>query len=327
MTKQDIFTDSDHREPPHYYAQQDDEIDLRELFGALWHGKWIIILTTIIFAAGAVAYALHLPNTYKSDALLAPADNSGNSGLSQMASQFGGLASLAGVNLAKGQTSQADLAVQVLQSRQFIEQFIKEHHLLVPLMVAKGWDLASNKLIYNDEIYDISNKKWLRKPKGLRGIKPSAQEAYEKFSKDVLNVSQNKDSGLYTISVSFYSPYLAQQWVSWLVEDINKVMRDRTIAETTKNLNYLKEQLEKTAVADMQSAFYKLIEEQTKKLMLAEVQDEFVFKTIDPPFIPEEKFKPKRISLVILGSLLGIIFGSLFSLITIKISKSYDEKN
>ncbi|MFA0697461.1 Wzz/FepE/Etk N-terminal domain-containing protein, partial [Vibrio sp. 10N.222.49.C9] len=35
-----------------YY--QDDEIDLRELFIALWKGKILIVATTFIFAAVAV---------------------------------------------------------------------------------------------------------------------------------------------------------------------------------------------------------------------------------------------------------------------------------
>ncbi|MEP7897584.1 Wzz/FepE/Etk N-terminal domain-containing protein, partial [Vibrio parahaemolyticus] len=34
--------------------QGGDEIDLRELFKALWKGKWIIIATTFIFAIGSV---------------------------------------------------------------------------------------------------------------------------------------------------------------------------------------------------------------------------------------------------------------------------------
>ncbi|MEP7938329.1 Wzz/FepE/Etk N-terminal domain-containing protein, partial [Vibrio parahaemolyticus] len=45
--------------------QGGDEIDLRELFKALWKGKWIIIATTFIFAIGSVLYALSLPNIYK----------------------------------------------------------------------------------------------------------------------------------------------------------------------------------------------------------------------------------------------------------------------
>ncbi|UTZ26438.1 LPS O-antigen length regulator [Vibrio campbellii] len=296
-------------QPPH------DEIDLGELFKALWKGKWIIIATTFVFAVGAVLYALSLPNIYKADALLAPAESSNGGGLSKMAGQLGGLAALAGVNLGAGESSQTDLAVQVMKSRQFVEAFINKHELLVPLMAAKGWDLANNKLILDEDLYNSKTGEWLREPNGLRGATPTAQEAFEVFSKEVLSVNKDKESGLYTVSVKNYSPYVAQQWVNWLIEDINKVMRERTIAEASQNLSYLNTQLQKTAVADMQSMFYKLIEEQTKNLMLAEVQDEFIFKTVDPAIIPELKDSPKRALICVLSTLLGIMFGGVIVLI------------
>ena len=286
-----------------------DEIDLRELFKALWKGKWIIIATTFVFAVGAVLYALSLPNIYKADALLAPAESSNGGGLSKMAGQLGGLAALAGVNLGAGESSQTDLAVQVMKSRQFVEAFINKHDLLVSLMAAKGWDLANNKLILDEELYNQNTGEWLREPDGLRGATPTAQEAFEVFNKEVLSVSQDKESGLYTVSVKYYSPYIAQQWVNWLIEDINKVMRERTIAETSQNLAYLNTQLQKTAVTDMQSTFYKLIEEQTKSLMLAEVQEEFIFKVVDPAVVPELKDGPKRALICVLATLLGGMLG------------------
>ncbi|CAE6881417.1 Wzz/FepE/Etk N-terminal domain-containing protein [Vibrio sp. B1FLJ16] len=298
--------------PPHTpqpTAIADDEIDLRALFGALWKGKWIIITTTFLFAVGSVLYALSLPNIYKADALLAPAESSGGGGLSKMAGQLGGLAALAGVNLGASDSSQTDLAVQVMKSRQFVEAFINKHDLLVPLMAAKGWDLANNKLILDKELYNPNTGEWLREPNGLRGATPTAQEAYQVFNKETLSVSQDIESGLYTVSVKHYSPYIAQQWVNWLIEDINKVMRERTIAETSQNLAYLNIQLQKTAVADMQSTFYKLIEEQTKSLMLAEVQEEFIFKVVDPAVVPELKDGPKRAILCILGTFMGGLFG------------------
>ncbi|AVF76119.1 LPS O-antigen length regulator [Vibrio alginolyticus] len=293
----------------------DDEIDLRELFGALWKGKWTIIVTTFIFAIGSLLYALSLPNIYKADALLAPAESSNSGGLSKMAGQLGGLAALAGVNLGASESSQTDLAVQVMKSRQFVEAFINKHELLVPLMAAKGWDLANNKLILDQDLYDPSTGEWLREPNGLRGAIPTAQEVYEVFNRDVLSVGQDKENGLYTISIKNYSPYLAQQWVNWLIEDINKVMRERTIAETSQNLDYLNTQLQKTAVADMQNTFYKLIEEQTKSLMLAEVQEEFIFKVVDPAVVPELKDGPKRALICVLGTLLGGMLGVAFVLV------------
>ncbi|EGR4673516.1 LPS O-antigen length regulator [Vibrio parahaemolyticus] len=292
-----------------------DEIDLRELCKALWEGKWIIIITTFIFAIGSVLYALSLPNIYKADTLLAPADTSNGGGLSKMAGQLGGLAALAGVNFRGSESSQTDLAVQVMKSRQFIDTFIKNHNLLVPLMASEGWDLATNSLILDSDVYDVTSSKWLRDPNGLRGDKPTAQEIYEKFIKKILIINKDEETGFYTISVKHYSPYIAQQWTKWLIEDINKTMRERAIAEAEQNLTYLNIQLNKTAITDMQSTFYKLIEEQTKSLMLAEVQEEFVFKVIDPALVPEAKDTPRRGLICIIGTLIGGIISVLIILV------------
>ncbi|MCG6280980.1 Wzz/FepE/Etk N-terminal domain-containing protein [Vibrio diabolicus] len=305
----------------------DDEIDLRELIKALWKGKWLIIAITFVFALGSVLYALSLPNIYKADALLAPAESSNGGGLSKMAGQLGGLAALAGVNLGASESSQTDLAVQVMKSRQFVEAFINKHDLLVPLMAAKDWDLANNKLILDEELYNSNAGEWLRDPNGMRGATPTAQEAFQVFTKDILSVNQDKESGLYTISVNHYSPYVAQQWVNWLIEDINKVMRERTISETSQNLAYLNSQLQKTAVADMQSTFYKLIEEQTKSLMLAEVQEEFIFKVVDPAVVPELKDGPKRALICVLGTVLGGMLGLVIVLIKFAFQKEEDADN
>ena len=311
--------------PPQVPVVSKEEIDLRELFKAIWKEKWIIVATTFVFAVASVLYSLSLPDIYKADALLAPAESSSSGGLSKMANQVGGLAALAGVNLGGAESSQTDLAVQIMKSRQFVDAFINKHDLLVPLMATKDWDLANNKLVIDDEVFDQSTANWLREPEGLRGAKPTSQEAFEVFSKDILSVEQDKDSGLYTVSIKHYSPYVAQQWVNWLIEEINKVMRERTIAETSQNLDYLNIQLQKTAVADMQSTFYKLIEEQTKSLMLAEVQEEFVFKTVDPAVVPELKDSPKRALLCVIGTLLGGMLGVAIVLVRFVFRKEESE--
>lgn len=58
--------------PPYYYPQppQDDEIDLRELFAALWKGKWIIIACTFICTALAITYALMAKEQWSSTATI-----------------------------------------------------------------------------------------------------------------------------------------------------------------------------------------------------------------------------------------------------------------
>lgn len=282
----------------------DDEIDLRELFAVIWQGKWLIIAITALFAVASVVYAINQPNIYKSEALLAPAEEQQGGGLGALAGQFGGLASLAGVNLGGGSSNKAQLAIEVLKSRQFTSDFIQKHNILPDLMAAKTWDMQTNTVVYDSEMYDAQNNKWIREVKAPFKPEPSMQEAFKVFSK-IISASTDKESGMVTVSVEHISPYVAQQWVSWLIEDINKSMKERDVLEAVKSTDFLTQQLEQTKIADIRAVLYKLVEEQTKTIMFAKVRDEYVFKTIDAALVPEEKFKPKRALIAILGTMLG----------------------
>jgi uncharacterized protein involved in exopolysaccharide biosynthesis len=293
-----------------------DEIDLRELFAVIWQGKWLIIAITAVFAIGAVIFAINQPNIYKSEALLAPADSEqGGGGLAALAGQFGGLASMAGINLGGGGgVDKTQMAIEVMKSRQFTSDFIQKHHILPDLMAAKKWNMADNTISYDGELYNKADKTWLRIVDAPFKPEPSMQEAYKVFSK-IIAVNAAKETGMVTVSVEHLSPAVAHQWVNWLVQDINKEMKGRDVAEATRSTTFLKSQIEQTNIADIRSILYKLIEEQAKTIMFAEVRDEYVFKTIDPALIPEEKSKPKRALICVLGTMLGGMLGVMFVLI------------
>ncbi|WP_350551549.1 Wzz/FepE/Etk N-terminal domain-containing protein [Pseudoalteromonas sp. 120-MNA-CIBAN-0494] len=301
----------------------DDEIDLRELFAVIWQGKWLIIAITALFAVASVVYAINQPNIYKSEALLAPAEQEGSGGLAGLAGQFGGLASLAGVNLGGGSSNKAQLAIEVLKSRQFTSDFIQKHNILPDLMAAKTWDMQTNTVVYNSEMYDAQNNKWLREVEAPFKPEPSMQEAFKVFSK-IISASTDKESGMVTVSVEHVSPSVAQQWVSWLIEDINKSMKERDVLEAVKSTDFLTQQLEQTKIADIRAVLYKLVEEQTKTIMFAKVRDEYVFKTIDAALVPEEKFKPKRALICVLGVLLGGMLSVMIVLIRHYVAKDKD---
>ena len=286
----------------------DDEIDLRELWNALWQGKVTIIAITSVFAIAAVIIALMLPNIYRSEALLAPAEESQGGGLSALAGQFGGLASIAGINLSDGATDPTVVAIETLKSRRFVKTFIDKHQLLVPLMASDGWNESDNTLTIDAGIYNSDTQEWVRDVSPPLQAKPSDMEAYEVFMEDVLSVSQDKKSSLVRIGVEFYSPTLAKQWVDWLVTDLNDYMRAKDLNSANRTIDYLTKQLNSTSIADMQTIFYQLIEEQTKTIMLANVRQDYVLEVIDPAVVPEEEAKPKRALIcVVITSLAAIL--------------------
>ena len=324
MTKQNLqpTSDANFPSPQPMGSVPDDEIDLRELFSVIWKGKWIIIAITFVFAVASVVFAISQPNIYKSEALLSPADaEQGGGGLAALAGQFGGLASMAGINLGGGGgVDKTQMAIEVMKSRQFASEFIQKHQILADLMAAEKWDMQTNTLSYDNESYDSANKQWVREVKPPFKPEPSMQEAYKVFSK-IVAVNAAKDTGMVTVSVEHLSPAIAQQWVNWLVQDINTVMKERDVAEAIKSTEFLESKIQQTNVADIRSILYKLVEEQAKTIMFAEVRDEYVFKTIDPALIPEEKAKPKRALICVLGTMLGGMLGVMFVLIRYFVKK------
>lgn len=295
--------------------ENSDEIDLKELISVVWKGKWLIVIVTFVFSLASIFYALSLPNEYKSTVLLAPASQSSSGNLSKLAGQFGGLASLAGINIGgSGAEDKTVIAMEIIKTWNFLEKFIEDNNIQVEVFAAEGWDRNNNKLIIDSTIYDKENKKWVREfdPEKGKKAKPSSWELYEKFV-DRVNINQDKTTSLVSLSVEYYSPEIAKEWADKLVVAINEYIQKEDREESLKSISYLNKKIRQTNIADMKAVFYQLIEEQTKKLMLAEVSEEYVFKTVSSSKVAEKKSSPKRFVIVTVA----FIFGCFISMIAV----------
>mgnify|MGYP003112544360 FL=1 len=320
-----IMTNDTHNYDPQRHSDyQDDEIDLRELFGIIWQGKWWIIAITFVFAVGSVIYSLSLPNIYKSEATLAPTEEASGGGLSQMAGQLGGLASLAGVNLGGKNADKTTIALEILKSRAFIKSFVEKYDILPELMAVEEWNRGSG-VVFDNELYNPDTKEWVREVEPPKQPEPSSWEYVKVFRESVLEVSKDDTTGLVTIAVNHQSPEVAEQWVVWLIEEINNHMRERDIQEAQRSLEYLDKELQSTSLSDMQQVFYQLIEKQTQTIMLANVRPEYIFQTLDPAVVPEQKAKPSRALICIIGTFLGGFLSVGFVLVR-NIFRKEDEK-
>ena len=294
-------------------TQYDDEIDLQELFGVLWAGSLKIIAITVVFAFVSIIYALSVPNQYKATALLAPTQSDG-SALSGALAQFGGLASLAGVDIGEGEISEGKIAQEIMKSWSFIEGFIVDNDLAVELSAAQGWNKGSNELLIDDGVYDTENKLWLiTNETGVSGP-PSSWSLFQAFS-GRLAVLEDKKSGLVSVSIEYYSPQIAKQWLDMYVAAINAHMQQRQMGKVTNNINYLQAQIEKTSIAEMREVFYAIIEEQMKNKMLAEASPDYALMAVSPSMVPEQISQPQRAFICIMGTLLGGMLSVLLVLV------------
>ena len=296
-------------------TEQDNtqEIDIAKVFSILWSQKIIIASVVCIFAISGIVYALSIPNRYYSQATLTSSSSEGG-GLGALADSLGGLASIAGViNLGSGNNNLDEQAVQVIQSWGFIEDFIAKRQIKVPLFAAKSWNKKINELVIDEDLYDSTQQKWLREPNKGKKAEPSSWELYGKFS-ELFSINIDLKTGFISMSMQFYSPYLAAKWLEWLIEDINQEIRKRKLLEIENNIKYLTEQINLTNKSELQSVFYSLIEEQLKAQMLANANPDFVFKILNRPMVAEVKSSPKRALIVVIFTFLGGVFSSIYIL-------------
>ena len=201
-----------------------------------------------------------------------------------------------------------------MKSRAFIGSFVERRDILPELMAFKAWDETSGEVLFDAQVYDASTKTWVRDVKLSKSLQPSAQRAHKAFT-GVLGIFEEPQTGYVSVSIEHQSPVIAAQWVNWLVEDVNDVVKIQEVDEAKKSIEYLKQQAANTSLADLQTVFFELIQSQTETVMLAEVRPDYVFKTIDPAVVPEVKSKPNRAVTCVLGTLLGGMLGIVMVLI------------
>ncbi|MGP5157688.1 Wzz/FepE/Etk N-terminal domain-containing protein [Pseudoalteromonas prydzensis] len=299
----------------HEKNSHDDEIDLSEVLAAIYKDKLTIMLFAVLFAFTSIVFSLFQSNVYRSEALLSPSSDAQSGGLSSLAGQLGGLANIAGFDLGgNSSANKTQLAIEVMKSRKFIAKFVNKHNILPELIAATDWKQANGEVVYDTDLYDPKLGRWVREPVTPYDKVPSEQEAYKKF-KELFSVSLDTESGLVKVAIEHYSPKLAHDWVTWIVKDINQEMKEQDVSEARESINYLYEKISETPVNDIKKVLHNLVEEQEKTIMFSEVRKEYIFKTIDPAIIPEEKVGPKRALIVILGCIFGFVIGIGFVLV------------
>lgn len=266
---------------PNGSLDDQDEIDVIAMLRLLWDRKFIIIFVTSIFVLGSVYIALTATHVYRATVVVARVNDADVGGAASLASQFGGLASLAGVSLASGGSSRE--AQAILESRYLVDEFIKRNDLVSELSPAVGEPL-------------------------------SLWHAVRLFRETVLSIREDTTSGTTTVNINWTDPVVAANWANHFVDLVNEIIRTRALEEAARNIEYLNKQIEQTNVVGLQGVMYNLVENETKTLMLANARAEYAFTVVDPAVSPEVRSSPRRKLIVLSGSAIGL-FASLMVVI------------
>jgi uncharacterized protein involved in exopolysaccharide biosynthesis len=267
----------------------DDEITFRDLLKELRASKLLLSGLVAMCTLAGVAIGLFTDREYEASTVLLPVtdDATGRGGgLSALASQYSGLASLAGINLLGSASGKKDEALAVLESELLTERYIHDNNLL-PVLYAKQWDATAQKWRPTD-------------PKKV----PTLWKANRNFKK-IRSVVDDKKANVVILKITWTNPQQAATWANDLVKMTNSYLRDKAIQEAERNIAYLNEQAAKSNVVEARKSIYSLLETEINKEMLARGRFEYALKVVDPAFVPE---KPSSAGPVLLG-LLGFGLG------------------
>lgn len=295
--------------------KKEDSIDelftLDSFISEILNFKYRIIFLIIFtsFIGGLSSYLI--TDIYKSSTRILISDES--SDLNKISSSLGGIAALSGLNM-DSLTDNKDLksySLEYLKSREFINSFINNNNLLLPLMATKSWNKISNQIDYDEKKYDLDKDEWIIKSKPPKGPKPSDQDAYKEFMR-ILTVTEERSSNFITISIAHESPYIARDWLNLLVAELNDVIREKELSQAQKALDYLNQVSFSTSIKNIDLVLFDLIESKIRTIMLANIKDEFIFEIVDPPIASERRDSPNRFLIMLIGTFIGLFLSIIF---------------
>ena len=216
-------------------------------------------------------------------------------GIGSMLGDLGGIASLAGLNLGGGQSTTE--AIAFLKSRQFAEDFIREKELL-PVFFSDQWD--------------SSRKAWRVSGEDV----PTYWDGWQYFDREVRRVTEDRKAGVFYFDIYWKDPQGAALWANELVARLNLQMRRRAVAEAESSIALLQREAAATEILPLRQSIYRLIESHVKRRTMAQVQEEFAFRVVDPASPPDKDdfVKPKRGLYLVAGPVAGLVVGFMFVL-------------
>ena len=196
-------------------ATTDDEIDLKELFLALWRGKLTIVFICAIALFGGAVYLHKEERTFSVKAIYKPvAEDTQGPNLGG----FGGLASLAGISLPSSSGSDFTAFQALLTSQEVADILMNEQDVLSSLFKSE-WDAETKT--FSQPVKSARGrfigvlKKTLTGSEQSDYIAPNSQRLSNKLAK-LVNVSVDKKTGYLAVSAEATDPQvqinLIQKW-------------------------------------------------------------------------------------------------------------------
>jgi LPS O-antigen subunit length determinant protein (WzzB/FepE family) len=96
--------------------------------------------------------------------------------------------------------------------------------------------------------------------------------------------------------------------VKYFLDEGKNRLQEEALDRATKNKKFIEEQIGKTIDVLNRDRLFSLLGQEVEREMMARNREQFGFRVIDSPRVPDRKSKPQRAKAAILATILSFIF-------------------
>ncbi|MBI5238024.1 MAG: hypothetical protein HY887_06340 [Deltaproteobacteria bacterium] len=298
---------------------REPEIDIMDYWRIVSKRKVLILLLIITGVSGTALYSLLIDEIYRSEGVITPtAAKETGAGNTTSLQQFSGIAGISIPN-----STSASEVVNLLKSKTLREEVIINYNLL-QFLFPERWDGARGVWKKNGAAG------YGRSLSGIAAAFSGAETALGKINNneddgrpsiwdglraldDIVVITHIPKDNIVVINAEYRDPLVAADIVRHMMAALNEHMSNETKRVARANSRYLEEQLDKVSDPLIRNKIYNLIAQQIEISMMSEVKENFAFKVLDHPRVPDKRIRPRRGMMAALGLGVSLIGGVLLA--------------
>jgi LPS O-antigen subunit length determinant protein (WzzB/FepE family) len=287
----------------------DDEIDLKEIFIKLWHGKFYIFFCSVFIIFLASMHLRNAERQYLVEFKLKPV---GETQQKNSFSSLSGFASIAGIQLPSNTTNDLKIFKELISSVEVSEIILKNENL-VKNIYKDEWNTSLNNFSEpsKSKLMDSIDvlKRILTGNNEVNYMPPNARRLADYISKYIL-INESKDTGFLIIQAETSKPSMFLLLISEVIKTSDEIMRQRYINFSKEPLAFYKEKLRTSRSREHREALAELIAKEEQKLMFASRGKYFTVEPYIDPVISLYPTSPKPKQYLVLSLIFGLFLGS-----------------
>ncbi len=243
-----------------------------ERLRAAW---WKIAIFSVAFGALIFAYMFTKPNVYRASATITPAGDDGK--------QNPALGAFAALGVSVGGPSKVEDLELLFRSNELTARVFSKQDLW-PVVLQDGYDAKTGRM----------KPSWLDGIFGNRETKPPGPWDAIRAARQRFAVAINRRAGSISLSFESTSAQGAADVVRRYLDEAKNRLQEEALERANRNKRFIEDQIARTADLVSRERLYSLLGQETEKEMMARNREQFGFRIIDPPMVPDQKAGPKR---------------------------------